>query len=60
VQFVLEDLTSSVTVWKKTITCSISGPGPRGSDTIQVKAESYDIGATVNGDAAWTMLITQT
>ncbi len=60
VQFVLEDLTSSVTVWEKTITCSISGPAKSGSDTIQVKAASYDIGATVNGDAAWTMLITQT
>ena len=58
VLLVLENLSTSAIVWKKSIKCSASG-SPSGSDTVQVKADSYDIGATVNGDAAWTMRVTQ-
>lgn len=58
VQFVLEDLSTSAIVWKKSIRCSGNGLHA-GSDTLHVKADNYDVGATVTGDAAWTMRITQ-
>jgi hypothetical protein len=54
VQLVLVNTDSSATVWKKAVKCPASG-----SETIQVKLGEYDVGASVNGDAAWTLKVTQ-
>lgn len=55
VQFILVDVNSTATIWKKSLTCSGSG-----SQSLQVASSDYDIGATVSGGATWTMTITQT
>jgi hypothetical protein len=54
VQLVLMNTDTSAIVWKKAVKCPAHG-----SDTVQVKSGNYDVGATVNGDATWTMNITQ-
>jgi transcription initiation factor TFIIIB Brf1 subunit/transcription initiation factor TFIIB len=54
VQLVLLNTDNSAVVWEKAMKCPAHG-----SDTIQVKSGDYDVGASVNGDAIWTMNIIQ-
>lgn len=57
VQLVLENTTTSKIVWQKTVFCSETG-APSSKDTVTVPDDNYDVGATVHGNATWTMVIT--
>lgn len=58
VQLTLVDMHSpSTVVWKKSVTCPVQPFS--GSETLEVKTDSYDIGSLVSGDATWSMTITQ-
>jgi len=57
VQLVLEDTNTSKIVWKKTVNCSATNT-PSLSDSVTVPNDTYDVGATIHGQAAWTVVIT--
>lgn len=57
VNFVLKNITTSKVVWQKAVTCSSTGT-PNGSDSVTVPDGMYDVGATIHGQATWSMLIT--
>lgn len=56
VQLVLEDTNTSRIVWQKTVNCSATGT-PSLTDSVTVPDDTYDVGATIHGQAAWTVII---